>query len=99
LLPTVSEPSKIHKFVNGKSFFQNDNIDTGVLSQNAVGTMADQSYLRSGAGIIALEAYHAGAVRMLLLQQGATIVAPFSTGLADITSVRYPTERMGAGSG
>ena len=59
--------------------------------QNAVGTMSDQSYLRSGAGIIALEAYHAGAVRMLLLQEGNTVVPPFSASLAQVTNVRCVT--------
>ena len=54
--------------------------------------MEDQGYLRSGAGIIALEAYHAGAVRMLLLQKGATVVAPFSVGLADVTVVRQDAQ-------
>ena len=50
--------------------------------------LPDRSYQRSGAGIIALEAYHAGAVRMLLLQKASQVVAPFSVGLADVTLVR-----------
>ena len=50
--------------------------------------LADQDYLRSGAGILAMEAYHAGAVRTLLLQKASQVVAPFSVGLADVTVVR-----------
>ncbi len=57
-------------------------------AQNAVATLPDQSYLRSGAGILALEAYHAGAVRMLLLQKASQVVAPFDVNLADVTVVR-----------
>ena len=73
--------------------------ESGPITQNAVATLPDQSYLRSGAGILALEAYHAGAVRTLLLQQASQVAAPFSVGVGDVTVVRArnrnsPIERL-----
>ncbi len=56
--------------------------------QDAVAHLPDRTYLRGGGGIASLEAYHAGAVRTLLLQQAATAPLPFNVSMASITSVR-----------
>ena len=50
--------------------------------------LPDRTYLRGGGGIASLEAYHAGAVRTLLLQQAAAAPPPFNVSMASITSVR-----------
>ena len=59
-------------------------------SQSAVATIMDRSYLRPGGGIAAVESYHAGAVRTLLLQNASTIVQPFGVSVASICEVRCP---------
>ena len=56
--------------------------------QNAVPLISDKNYLRGGSGITALEAYHAGAIRTLLLQQADTIVQPWGVSVAAVTKVR-----------
>ena len=56
--------------------------------QNALPLVTDKSYLRGGSGITALEAYHAGAIRTLLLQQANTIVQPWGVSVATVTAVR-----------
>ena len=48
----------------------------------------DRTYLRGGGGITAVEAYHAGAVRMVLAQQANRIVQPFGVSVASICQVR-----------
>ena len=59
--------------------------------------LPDRTYLRGGGGIASLEAYHAGAVRTLLLQQAAAAPAPFNVSMASVTSVRE--SGFGSGSG
>ena len=44
-----------------------------------------KSYLRGGSGICALEAYHAGAVRMQLLQNSTAIIQPWGVDALTIT--------------
>jgi hypothetical protein len=56
--------------------------------QNAVATIQDRTYLRGGGGITALEAYHAGATRTLLLQNAGMIVQPFGVSVASVCQVR-----------
>ena len=55
--------------------------------QNAVPLISDKNYLRGGSGITALEAYHAGAIRTLLLQQANTVVQPWGVTVAEVTQV------------
>ena len=57
-------------------------------AQNAVATIQDRTYLRGGGGITALEAYHAGATRTLLLQNAGMIVQPFGVSVASVCQVR-----------
>ena len=57
-------------------------------SQYALPLITDKSYLRGGAGITALEAYHAGAIRALLLQNANTVVQPWGVTVATVTAVR-----------
>ena len=56
-------------------------------SQGALPLITDKNYLRGGSGIAALESYHAGAVRTLLLQKASTIVQPWNTNVAAVTQV------------
>jgi hypothetical protein len=56
--------------------------------QYAVPQISDKSYLRGGSGICALEAYHAGAVRMQLLQNSSAIIEPWGVDTLTITQVR-----------
>ena len=55
--------------------------------QGALPLISDKNYLRGGSGITALEAYHAGAVRTLLLQKASTVVQPWNTNVAAVTQV------------
>ena len=57
-------------------------------AQNALPLITDKSYLRGGAGITALEAYHAGAVRTLLMQNANTVIQPWGVSVATVTAVR-----------
>ena len=50
--------------------------------------ISDRSYLRGGSGICALEAYHAGAVRLQLLQNSSAIIEPWGVDALTITQVR-----------
>ena len=65
--------------------------------QNALPKITDKSYLRGGSGITALEAYHAGAIRMLLLQNADTIIQPWGVSVATVTAVRHLPECCLAG--
>ena len=56
--------------------------------QYAVPLISDRSYLRGGSGICALEAYHAGAIRMQLLQNSSAIIQPWGVDALTITQVR-----------
>jgi hypothetical protein len=49
--------------------------------------ISDRSYLRGGSGICALEAYHAGAIRMQLLQNSSAIIQPWGVDALTITQV------------
>ena len=60
-------------------------------AQNALPKITDKSYLRGGSGITALEAYHAGAIRALLLQNADTIIQPWGVSVATVTAVRAPS--------
>ena len=51
-------------------------------------TIQDRTYLRGGGGITALESYHAGATRTLLLQNAGMIVQPFGVSVASVCQVR-----------
>ena len=55
--------------------------------QYAVPRISDKNYLRGGSGICALEAYHAGAVRVQLLQNSSTIIEPWGADTLTITQV------------
>ena len=56
--------------------------------QDTVAHLVDRTYLRGGGGIAALEAYHAGAVRTLLLHQSAAAPPPFNVSMFSNTAVR-----------
>jgi len=63
--------------------------------QNAITHLSDRSYLGSGSGIAALEAYHAGAIRTLMLFNSTQTVDPFNADYAAITTVwRLPSPIM-----
>ena len=59
-------------------------------TQYAVPQITNKSYLRGGSGICALEAYHAGAVRMQLLQNSTGIIEPWGVDALTITQARLP---------
>ena len=57
--------------------------------------ISDKNYLRGGSGITALEAYQAGAIRTLLLQNADTIVQPWGVSVAAVTEVEIQAEQSG----
>jgi len=94
LVGTIQLKSQISNF-KILIFFIRTNFDISSLtrslfSQNALPKITDKSYLRGGSGITALEAYHAGAIRMLLLQNADTIIQPWGVSVATVTAVRPP---------
>ena len=57
--------------------------------QNAITHSPDRSYIGSGSGIAALESYHAGAIRTLMLFNATQKVHPFNANYAAISTVRH----------
>lgn len=55
--------------------------------QGAAPLISNKDFITPAAGILAVEAYHAGAVRTLLFQQADTIVAPYGAMASAITGV------------
>ena len=55
--------------------------------QGAAALIADGPTLTAAAGILAVEAYHAGAVRTLLFQDANTTVAPYGVPASAVTGV------------
>ena len=57
--------------------------------QGALPRITDKNYLRGGSGIAALESYHAGAVRTLLLQRAGDTAQPWGVSVAAVTQVCF----------
>ena len=50
--------------------------------------MVSKSYLTDVAGIMAVEAYHAGAIRTLLFQNYSELIQPYNVTVNDAATVR-----------
>ena len=51
-------------------------------------SLISKTYLTDVAGIMAVEAYHAGAIRTLLFQNYTEVVQPYSVSISDVGGVR-----------
>ena len=56
--------------------------------QGAAALISNKALLTPAAGILAVEAYHAGAVRTLLFQSAFVVVKPYGATVSAITGVR-----------
>ena len=61
---------------------------TSVRAQYALPLFTNKFYLRGGTGTMAMEAYHAGAVRVQLLQNSTGVVEPWGVDALTITQAR-----------
>lgn len=55
--------------------------------QGAAPLITNKDYLTAAAGIMAVEAYHAGAVRFALAQSSSRIVIPYGAPISAVTGV------------
>ena len=58
----------------------------GVLLQGAAALINNTNYLSAAAGILAVEAYHAGSIREQLIQN-ETVVTPYGVNVSTIVNV------------
>ncbi len=58
-------------------------------TQGAAALINNSAYLTDAAGILAVEAYHAGAIREMLIQNGSYIVEPYNVTINTIVDVRH----------
>lgn len=72
--------------------------DVGVTAyKGAAALIADNKYVTPAAGILAVEAYHAGAIRTLLFQQADTIIPPYGANVSTITGAISTLRNLASG--